>query len=352
MISIRVLIVDDDSIVCRGLKALIPWDELDAEFVGEAENGEQAYSIAVEKHPDLIITDIKMPVMDGLELCKKVYETMADTSIILLSAHEDFEYARTAIQYGVRNYILKPIDREKINQLIDDIRNISSEFKKRRNFYAAVYDKEMENSLRDALKDSDSEFFTSFFESYLQGLNMNVSQAKDLCIRLVNVLFDYLVDVGFNIESIDVSKESIIDDVLSKKTRKEVEFCTQQLYLDILQFTEQKKDSRSDSMINFVINCINEDYSNCDFSVSSVADKLNISPAYLSAIFRQVTGINMSTYITDIRVKKACLLLENPALKMSDICSCIGYQDAHYFAKVFKKVKGLTPSEYRNLKLG
>ncbi len=70
----KVLIVDDDIYVLKGLKTLIPWGDLEPEIIGEARNGEEAFNIALEKSPDIIITDIKMPVMDGLELCKKIHE--------------------------------------------------------------------------------------------------------------------------------------------------------------------------------------------------------------------------------------------------------------------------------------
>ncbi len=78
----KVLIVDDDIYVLKGLKTLIPWGDLELEIIGEARNGEEAFNIALEKSPS--ITDIKMPVMDGLELCKKIHESTIDTSIILL----------------------------------------------------------------------------------------------------------------------------------------------------------------------------------------------------------------------------------------------------------------------------
>lgn len=351
MIDIRVLIVDDDPIVCDGLKMCIPWNELDADLIGAAGDGEEAYRMALIEHPDLIITDIKMPVMDGLELCKKVFETMADTSIIILSAHEDFEYARTAMKYGIKFYILKPIDREKINHLIDQIKSLSEQYNKKKSFYKSICNMDLEKNFSDALKSADNGFFTDFFEDRLPALDIKNSEVKELCIKLVDILFDYLKNIGLDIDAAALSKEDVMDGLFNQKTRSDIESHTHQLYLDVLQFASHKKDSHADSLVIYVKNYLDENYFNCNLSVTSIADKLKISAAYLSIIFRNVAGINISTYISDLRVEKASELLKTPGLKMTTICSNVGYQDAQYFAKVFKRIKGVTPSEYRNLVL-
>ncbi|MEG0125076.1 MAG: response regulator, partial [Clostridia bacterium] len=113
----KALLVDDDRLVCAGLQKLVPWAFFGFDEVLEAYDGQQAYALAMSQNPDLIISDISMPVMDGLSFCEKISQTMVDVPVILLSAYDNFEYARTAMRFGVAYYLLKPIDKPKIEEL-------------------------------------------------------------------------------------------------------------------------------------------------------------------------------------------------------------------------------------------
>lgn len=118
----KTLIVDDELYTREGLKILINWQELGFEICGQAENGEQAFEDIKVAKPDLIITDIKMPLMNGLELIKKVNEeTELNAKFIVLSGYNEFEYAKEAMRFGVKNYILKPIEREELMTVVKEI---------------------------------------------------------------------------------------------------------------------------------------------------------------------------------------------------------------------------------------
>lgn len=108
----QMIIADDEPAIRNGLKDLFPWEELGVEIGCLAGNGRAALDY-VENHPvDLVLADIRMPVMDGLELSKALYESYPSVCVILISAYTDFEYARRAMRYGVREYITKPVDYE------------------------------------------------------------------------------------------------------------------------------------------------------------------------------------------------------------------------------------------------
>ncbi len=100
------------------MKNGIDWESLGFSVVGTAQNGKEALELIEEHHPDLLISDIKMPFMDGLELSKTIHENYINTKIILFSGWDDFEYARTAISYGVSQYIMKPIDYNEMQKLL------------------------------------------------------------------------------------------------------------------------------------------------------------------------------------------------------------------------------------------
>ncbi|WAM36336.1 response regulator [Caldicellulosiruptor acetigenus] len=127
----KMMIVDDEYYVKEGLKQTIDWNKYQIEIVGDAENGEDALNLAKTLNPDIIITDIRMPILDGVEFMKRLRENEINSHLIVISAYDDFEYARAAIKYGATNYILKPIDN---NELIETIQKVIKKIESERNF--------------------------------------------------------------------------------------------------------------------------------------------------------------------------------------------------------------------------
>lgn len=116
---LSVLLVDDEQFVRMGLRTLIDWESCGYEIIGEADNGEDALRIITEKHPDLVITDIRMPVLDGLELIRRVTEAgHLATKFIIISGYDEFKYAQQAMRYGVSDFILKPVDQDELQDIL------------------------------------------------------------------------------------------------------------------------------------------------------------------------------------------------------------------------------------------
>lgn len=118
----KLMIVDDEQIEREGMAQFIPWQNYDVELVGTAWNGLDAYEQIQEKHPDIVLTDIKMPVMNGIELIQKLSVSAPEVRIIVLSGYGEYEYTSQAMEYGVRHYILKPCDEEKIVSVLEDVK--------------------------------------------------------------------------------------------------------------------------------------------------------------------------------------------------------------------------------------
>jgi len=106
----KVFLVEDEIIIREGIKKKIDWEGNGYEFCGEASDGELAYPMICKLRPDIVITDIKMPFMDGLELSKLIKKEMPEIEIIILSGFAEFEYAKTAISLGVAQFLSKPIN--------------------------------------------------------------------------------------------------------------------------------------------------------------------------------------------------------------------------------------------------
>ena len=118
---IKVFLVEDEIVMRNGIKNNIPWEKEGLEFAGEASDGELAYPLIRKVQPDILITDIRMPFMDGLELSELVKKEFPRIKIIILSGYNEFEYAKLAVRLGVSDYILKPVNPQEFAQTIEKV---------------------------------------------------------------------------------------------------------------------------------------------------------------------------------------------------------------------------------------
>ena len=118
---VKVFLVEDEIVIRDGIKNSIKWEKEGFEFVGEAGDGELAYPMILKEQPDILITDIKMPFMDGLELSRLVKQELPDIKILILSGYDEFEYAKEAIRIGVAEYLLKPVSSIKLLEVLHSV---------------------------------------------------------------------------------------------------------------------------------------------------------------------------------------------------------------------------------------
>ncbi|CAM3600164.1 response regulator [Erysipelothrix urinaevulpis] len=123
----KVCIVEDEAIIRKGLIRSIDWEKESLELVGEASNGKEALTTIANTYPDIILLDINMPIMDGIELLKALPENTY--SIVILSGHSEFKYAQQAIKFGVVDYLLKPIEKEQLSRTLDKAKQRSDKLK-------------------------------------------------------------------------------------------------------------------------------------------------------------------------------------------------------------------------------
>ncbi|MDO5406947.1 MAG: response regulator [Eubacteriales bacterium] len=130
----RIILVDDEEEVRKGIIRKIDWENLGFQVVGDAENGEDALEKIEQLEPDVVMTDIRMPYMDGLTLCSRIRQKYPSIKILIFSGFDDFEYAQTAIKLNVTEYILKPVNVEELTEILNRVRdNLDEEIEQRRN---------------------------------------------------------------------------------------------------------------------------------------------------------------------------------------------------------------------------
>ena len=166
MTTYKVLLVDDEEEVRNAIEQRINWEELGFEVIGKAQNGVKAMEIAEKLQPDVVITDIKMPYMNGLELARNLKEENPGVRILILTGFDEFEYAKEAVHLEIEEYILKPINANELSECLKRLKN--------------VLDKEREEKLNvrkleQYYTDSLPVLQTNFFCSFSNNLRHNMS---------------------------------------------------------------------------------------------------------------------------------------------------------------------------------
>lgn len=245
----RVVVAEDEERVLRHLVKKIHQAQMGFQVVGEAYTGKQALLLVEELKPEIVFTDIKMPTMDGLELLEHLHFRYPHVKTVILSGYAEFEYAQKAITYGVKGYLLKPIDIKALWKILRELWVI------------------------------------------LETEQKKLQEKFPLEIRTHN-------------------PEEVV--ILIKEYLKE-------------HFQE-------------------------NLSLSLIAQKFHYNSAYLSRIFTQYAGVSLSKYLLDLRLTRAKYLLQHHRdLSIKQVGMEVGYSDQSHFSRLFKKMTGYNPIEYREI---
>lgn len=252
---LKILIADDEPWMRKCMLESIDWAAEGFEVVGLAANGMEALQMIIQKTPDIVFTDIKMPGLSGIELLKKVRAAKLSVEFIFLSGYNNFDYAKDALNYGAMGYLLKPFE-------TDELLNI---------LYTARQRVLQKNNIDPSIPLNPQ---------------AEVQQNKNFYSHLVFQIKSYI------------------------STH----------YME-------------------------------DINLESIAREFKFSPNYLSRIFKEHEDIRMLDYLTRYRIDIAKEILQDARYSISDAASMVGYKNnPKYFTKIFKRLEGVTPQEYRQKK--
>lgn len=370
----RVFMVDDEPSVIEGLKIMIPWEEFDFELCGEASNGQEAL-IKIEKlHPHLIITDICMPGINGLELIYKVQELDSETEFVILSGYADFAYVQEAMRHKVMDYLLKPLDQEEIVSILLKIKNkLESKFLTLYGFSKS--DIETFKSRRTLLEGFDadnrgSEETGDVWKAVSENFDEELTTAINLmnyedAMGLINELFDFFTTKAINISDALIMVNSCvyhilllayrrnikINTILPSGTGSELDFEKLKNYItDILSqiinlmLEERKKNSKS--YLYEVKTYIENNYTR-ELSVAQLAEMVFMEAGYLGDAFNKQFGYSISEFQHRLRIEKATDLIETTDLKLSEISATVGYNNYNNFFSHFVRITEKKPTQYQ-----
>lgn len=496
----NILVVEDMKLIRKGIIKMIEDIDGKVEKISEACNGVEALELIKKEAPDLIITDIRMPEKNGLQLIEEARIILPQAEFIIITGHAEFEYAKKAIEMGVNGFVLKPINEDNFNEVFyraitelekkrsysllkkDQTANIINKifldersqgvsleerayyililihfedkidketinnalaslikgeltkiryklvenYTHQREYFLLLYserqkvleiqskkigeeiydnlNKEVSVSLSMSLikksvtsqlyKETKEALLYKFFGSQqkIYAFNDNTDKIKfdqikekvkilqynmekrnlDKTICLVRelfskemfsqgcspndltVLFSLITDSilnAFNIDSNRINQETLLQPKKVLSRCKNIEELKEVFIILIEELMLEEKTSQiNDNTVEKIKVYIQRNYLK-DLQAKEIAQYFNISSSYLSTIFKKYTGMKLSHYIIDIRMKQACYLLDTTNLSIKDISKNIGYCDVQYFYRIFKKWSGLTPLGYRNRNL-
>lgn len=347
---LKILIVDDERIVIDGLISMLDWNSFEGKLVGTASSGEETLAQLDSLKPDVIISDIKMDGMNGIELSKTLHERHSAIQLIFFSAHGEFEYAQKAIQYGVIDYILKPITREKIQQLTALLIQKNEQLARQKKRILSTWgDMSLKERLLGAIRGRDKSALDEFFQSSLFEELLSGTDGNAIGVQLLDYLYRYLSEIKLSPEALSYSRENTMREFLDLTDRREKMDFIITKYYDMMTSITQQTHSHSDTITAYALRYISAHYMDPDFNLSALSYAMHVSLSHLSTVFKQTTGNNLSTYVTELRMDKAKDLLADMQHSISEVAALSGYNDTKYFTKLFKKKNGCTPGEYRNL---
>ncbi|MBQ4517056.1 MAG: response regulator [Clostridia bacterium] len=349
--SYKVLIVDDEITICRGLEKYISKFFCEFSVIATLNSGEEAMDYIRSHEVDLVLSDIKMLGVSGLDLAKMIYEEYPHIQVILISGYSNFDYAKQAIQYHVVDYLTKPINFQELKMRLEETikRFKSTENNKKAHekmdFVKTVFN--CGNMLLKGLLNGDMSLVTEGIEAmtaFSPTLEYTEEDKAHLC-NLCDVILQSLEQNNIQIDK-NYGLGYFQERLNRIKTNKEVrEFLM--AYFNQLADNNINLEEERDKMIIFrAKRFIERNYSK-EISAGDVAEYVGISTAYFSRLFHKVLHQTFVDYVTNLRITQSEKLLKESNYKIIEISEMVGFRSNTYFNSLFKKKTGMTPIEYR-----
>lgn len=400
----RILIAEDEEIIRRGVSHSLDWSEIGCEIAGAVENGAEALTFLKSNPPDLLLCDIRMPELSGLDVARYIYENKIDCKVILLTGYNEFAYAQQAITYGVFDYLLKPVSPEALQNAVTRAVRVIKETRqqalanprtrrtKANHDDAALFLAKLTCSGADPIAasayDADalglaaprySVAVASFAHSAKSGReDAGPPNARE---TLLAKLFDQVAAqaqfhillpaqshllplcIGYSNESLsDCYCWEMLQILYYQQTHSSLVLAIGEPVADLRQLhtayektrerlshLPPKEPESTNPIVKSVLGYLWEHYAQ-PVKLADVAEHVFLNPSYISRVMRKETGIGFVEQLLNIRVQKAKQLLLTTTCRTFEIAELTGFGSVKYFSQVFRQYTQMSPSQYRALK--
>jgi len=400
MSNLKVLVADDEKIIQNGISRVVNWKAMGLELTAIADDGLSAVRLIKQHKPDIVITDIKMPGLNGLQVIEETRDILDPARYIILSGFSEFDFAKKAMNFGVRHYILKPIDKTKLEQAIRTVTEYILQQKDAENrvdHLNWIYQRSLpfikEQLFRECvskkLNENDLDYLQDILNTgpdFVRVLMVTADPEPDLELQngMKDILDNHMEGRGLLTSTlflksilllVQVSGKEIEDEILGEVkmsllqvigrgsscvlSRKGEISEIRELYYDCLEesyspdLTEKEPDIQNDNLQK-IIRYLNENYDNEEISLKWITRNfVFMNTDYLGKLFKKGTGMSFNRYLMNIRVERAKdYLLRYPESKVHECAYKHGFgYNQQYFSRIFKAYTGLTPSEFKNLRM-
>lgn len=341
------IIVDDEKMIKKSIAALVDSHDTGFKIIGEAKDGIEALQLNEKYVPDLIITDIRMPKLNGLDFIEKVKVSNAHSKLLIISGYDEFEYAQSALRFGVVDFLLKPLKPEQFLSSLEKVYlQLEAEHNssKKRSEWLWVLKSFSETLVQKLwlLEEADVQELIEDMHSRISDKYQEDWNAKELYVDL----FLY-IQGGLKKEVEGWEDKSFFNEAYLPENLPEMKDCLYDNSQAVMEHIRKTRNLGQRTNILTAVKYIRANYSEETLSLQEVADTVQMSPSYFSMEFKAEMGISFKQYITKMRLDQAKEMLNNPSYKTYEIAYNIGYSDYPHFTKTFKKHVGITPTQYR-----
>ncbi|WP_127530179.1 response regulator [Paenibacillus kobensis] len=389
----HILIVDDEPMVRSSIARVVT--ALGEPYAAyEADDGEDAIAMIQKEPIDLVITDIRMPAVDGLQLAEIVRRLYPHIRVVLLSGYSEFEYALSALHSGVYEYLLKPASKDSLLNLIFKVHEELQQEKAQDLLGRLRENSVMEKRVQELLyglpvPHADKDLFPDFHSLAVFVIRAETTELPPRSLRFAmkNVIEELLGKagkaavivedshlVGVLFASADLGTNGYCDEVsgeISKVLAQLYRVATTIRYsagsggldeLGLLYVEGMRRLSGMDAysteadvqtereewhrLVKITLKWIEEEYAG-ELTLASAAQRLFVNPNYLSVLIKSQTDMTFTQHLVRVRIGNAKQMLAETQLKIYEICEKVGYADQAYFSRLFKASTGMTPYEYR-----
>lgn len=341
----KVLLVDDEELERKVLCFTMQNSGLPIQIVGEASNGREALALVHQTVPDLIIMDIKMPGINGIEATRQIKAHYPAMEVIILTAYGKFSYSQQAIKAQATDYLLKPIQPQ---QLIEAVKQALDRLS-RKNFHPGP--PLNLTGLEEHVKAADLEEAKREFTLLLEQLsntepNPVTAQLDSFRLRVLVIVSQAVLSAGADPNKVSALEHELAQGLSHLSSFASLKAWGESMLEKCISLLTKNYSFNDQTLVRKAIDYIERNYTK-EISLDLVAAHVHLSTAYLSRIFNKKAGTSFSEFLTQVRLKEAKRRLRTSNETIDQIAEATGFSSNSYFSAVFKKHEGVTPSEYR-----